>query len=92
MIKVELKTKDSDKISVGANTELYLDGVRAKGVKSFKYEVNARGVGIVTLEYYANVTINSNVPNIIANAVNTEETLYQEFGNYEQSYTGEDNE
>lgn len=92
MIKIELRTKNPDKVSSGANTELFIDGVKAKGVKSFKYEVNSRGLGIVTLEYYANVTINSNVIDIIANAVEVKDDLYQDIGSLEQKRKGEDNE
>jgi len=90
MIKVELKTKAPDRVSVGANTELYLDGILASGVKSFKYEVDARSIGIVTIEYFANVSINCNVPTIITKAIDLKENLYQEIGSLEQNYkTGE---
>ena len=65
MNKIELKSKDPNQVSTGANTELYINGKKATGVKSFKYEVDAAGVGTATVEYYANVEIESNVPGLI---------------------------
>lgn len=82
MIKVELKTKNKEKLSVGANTELFINGELAQGVKSFKYEVNASGVGIVTIEYYANVEIEANVEELSLKPFNTTENTFQEIGNY----------
>lgn len=69
MHKIEVKNKTTDKVSTGANTELYIDGQKAKGVKSFKYEVQANGVGVVTIEYFAHVEIECNVPEIIAKKI-----------------------
>lgn len=81
MNRIEVKTKAPDKISVGANTEIYINGVLASLVKSFKYEIDARGVGVATVEYYGNVTIDSNVPDITTTPVEAAED-YSEMGNY----------
>ena len=67
--KIEVKNKSKNHVSTGANTEIYIDGQLAKGVKSFKYEDNAGGVGVVTIEYYADVQIESNIDEIVTNAV-----------------------
>lgn len=87
MHKIELRSKNPDKISTGANTELYIDGQKAKGVKSFKYEVDARGVGIVTVQYFGSVAIDSNIPSIVAEEILLETPLVQEMGNLEQTRT-----
>lgn len=71
MHKIEVRNKKGQEgqLSKGANTELYIDGRLAKGVKSFKYEVNAAGMGTVVVEYYADVVVDSNVPDIVANEI-----------------------
>ena len=71
MHKIEVKNKSGHEgqISKGMNTQIYIDGEPARGVKSFKYEVNAAGIGIATLEYYADVVVESNVPDIVANEI-----------------------
>ena len=95
MHKIELKTKNPNGISTGANTEIYIDGQRIKGVKSFKYEVDCKGVGVVTMQYYGNVNINCNLHEIIADEIILGEgdPPVQEFGNLQPTIyvKGEDN-
>ena len=90
MHKIELKTKNPNAVSTGANTELYIDGQKAKGIKSFKYEVNSTGVGIVTVEYYGNIEINSNLPSIIADEILTNEPTVSEFGTFKKIWRKDD--
>lgn len=69
MFKIEVKNKAPGKVSTGGNTEIYIDGRKAEYVKSFKYEVSAKGVGVATVEYYADLHLESNVPEIIAEGI-----------------------
>lgn len=82
MLKIEVKNKAPGKLSTGANTEIYIDGKKASMVKSFKYEVNAKGVGIATVEYYADVNIESNVPELVAEGVLLNEENTHQLGNF----------
>lgn len=80
MQKIEVKSKSPNQLSTGANTEVFIDGIKANYVKSFKYEVDSRGLGVATVEYYANVTLDSNVPHLVAEAVLLEENMGQALG------------
>lgn len=80
MHKIEVINKNPDQVSVGGNTKVLIDGVEMTGVKSFKYEIDASSVGVVTIEYYADVSINSNVPDIAAEGILLGTTQYQDMG------------
>jgi len=56
-ITVRNKSEDPDRISTGPNTELFIDDQPLKGVRTFSYEVTAKGIGLVKLELYGNVDI-----------------------------------
>lgn len=81
MLKIEVKNKAPGKLSTGANTEIYIDGKKASMVKSFKYEVNAKGIGIATVEYYADVNIESNVPDLVAEGILLNQDNTHQLGN-----------
>ncbi len=57
--KIEIKQKEGteDSPMVGANTEVFLDGVLLKGVQSAKFEVRTRGVAKLTLEVLGNYAV-----------------------------------
>lgn len=61
--KVQIKNRKhaEDKISVGANMEVLIDGQPLRGVTFFKFEVKAKGIAKVMLEMYAEVEIDANV-------------------------------
>jgi hypothetical protein len=55
------------KLTVGANTELWMDGVKMKGVRSANIAISAAGVAVLTLEVYgAFHVIGQFEPNITA--------------------------
>lgn len=58
-------------ITVGANTEILLDGKRLGGASFVKFEVHARKVAKVTIEMYAEVEVEANVPLQIVKEVDT---------------------
>ena len=63
MHKIELrdKRKEEDRKgqpTVGANCEILVDGEPLQGVRSFKLEVDAGGVAIVTIEMYGDFHAN----------------------------------
>lgn len=50
-----LRNKLPGQLLTGSRTELLLDGKDISAtVKSFKFEVDAKGVGVATIEMYAN--------------------------------------
>jgi len=60
--KITVRNKegiDPNKISTGNGTEVLIDGQPLKGVRTFSYEVTARGIGLVKLEMYGNVEIDN---------------------------------
>ena len=66
MVKVhKIKIKNSSaaqgRMSTGLNTEVYLDGKRLKGVKSFRYALDAKSMATVTMEIYAEVELEARV-------------------------------
>lgn len=81
-IEVRNKPGQEGEYSKGATTELYIDGQLAKGVKSFKYEVNAASMGSVTIEYYADVVVDCSVPDIVANEILLAETQVPVIGKF----------
>ena len=56
-IYISNKRGSEGNISTGANTEVSMDGVALRGVKSIKYEVDAKSIGKVTIEMYAQLDI-----------------------------------
>ncbi len=60
--KVTIRMKEgSSGFMVGANTEVLIDGEKAKYVTGVKFEVDARGVAKVTMQFLANVEIEGDV-------------------------------
>jgi len=57
MHKFEVKPRDPEKISTGANTEVWMDGKKLSGCTGFKFEVTAKGVAEITLTMLASVNI-----------------------------------
>lgn len=56
--KFELKMKDENAlISTGVNTELWIDGIKAKGVKSVNIQATASGVNTITVEYIGQIEV-----------------------------------
>jgi hypothetical protein len=56
-IYISNKRGSEGQISTGYNTEVAMDGIALKGVKSIKYKVDAKGVGLVTMQIYAELDI-----------------------------------
>jgi hypothetical protein len=54
-IQVRNKPGAKGKITVGANTEVLLDGKPLKGAKSIKIQIQAKKVAKVVIELYAEV-------------------------------------
>ena len=61
-IKVTNKPRSKNKTSHGAVTTVYIDGKPLHGATSFKYEVDARSLGKVTIELFASVEIDTTLP------------------------------
>ena len=53
----KLRPRDPDKLMTGANTILEIDGKEVGNVKGVKFEVEARGVGTVTVTYYGSIEV-----------------------------------
>jgi len=58
-LTVRNKSRNPEKIATGFNTEVLIDGQPLKGVKSFSFEVTAKNVGLVKIELYAHVEIDT---------------------------------
>lgn len=61
-IQVKRKPGSEGTVQTGATTLLYLDGKLLGGAKSFKFEVDCRSVAKATIELYADVEIDADVP------------------------------
>lgn len=59
-IQVRNRAGSEGKITVGANTEILLDGQKLKGARFLKFEVSAKKVAKVTIEMFAEVEIEAN--------------------------------
>ena len=59
--KIEIKQKDPSKLMTGMNTVVLLNGVPLKHASSIEVKVDAKGMGIVKIEMYANVTMDEAV-------------------------------
>jgi hypothetical protein len=55
----EVKTRDGslDTVMTGANTEIYMNGVKLDNVTDFKLEIPARGVAKITLQMVGTVSV-----------------------------------
>lgn len=51
--KIEILNKEPGEISKGANTEVLLDGAPLKGIRKIKYEVDASGLGVLSIDMLA---------------------------------------
>lgn len=61
--KITIRNRDGaeDKLSVGANMQVLLDGEPIRGATFVKFEVHSKKVAKVTIELYAEVEIDANV-------------------------------
>lgn len=55
--KFQVHARNPDEAMTGANTEVYMDGVKLERCTRFAFEVDARGVAKVSLELLGNVAI-----------------------------------
>jgi hypothetical protein len=62
-ITVRNKPNANGKISVGANTEVLLDGKPLVGVTSFSYTVEAAGLARATIEFLGDLDIEAVLSN-----------------------------
>jgi len=53
--KLTIKNKAPGKFLTGMNTQILIDGKPVRGVRSFKLEVDARKMALLTLEMYVDV-------------------------------------
>ena len=49
LLEVRQREGSESKVMTGANTELYLDGVKVRGATGVMFEVNARGIAKATI-------------------------------------------
>jgi hypothetical protein len=56
-VTVRNKPGAEGRLTVGANTEVLLDGVRVRGVNFIKIEIGAKKLAKVTIELYAEVEV-----------------------------------
>lgn len=61
-IQVRNRKGAEGKLSVGANMEVLLDGKPLGSANFFKFEVHSRKIAKVTIELYAEVEIDANLP------------------------------
>lgn len=59
-IEVRNRAEAEGKLSTGRNTQVFLDGKQLGTVSRLKYDIDAKGVGKVILELYAQVDIKAN--------------------------------
>lgn len=57
--KLTVKNKYDDQAGAGSNTEILIDGQPVKGCKSLTFKVAAGGLALVTLEFFANIDMES---------------------------------
>lgn len=55
--KIEIKQKNPNSLMTGMNTIVLLNGVALKHASSIEVKVDAKGMGIVKIEMYANVVM-----------------------------------
>ena len=55
--KLEVRNKKPGSISVGANTEVYIDGKKLPNLSFIKIEIGARKVAKVTMEMYVDTDV-----------------------------------
>lgn len=53
--KLTVKNKYDDQAGAGVNTEVLIDGNPVRGCKSVQFKVDAGGLALVTLEFFANI-------------------------------------
>ena len=55
--KFEVRARDPEKIMTGANTEVYMDGVKLARCTRFAFEVDAKGIAKVSFDLLGTVAI-----------------------------------
>lgn len=55
-----MKEDVKNSVMVGANTEIWMDGVKLDNITAFKLEIPARGIAKITLEMVGQVSVIGN--------------------------------
>ena len=56
---IEITNRNPGNVMTGATTMVRMDGIPVKLCKSIKFEANAKGLALVTMELYADVKVQS---------------------------------